>query len=367
MREIPEPEREEWIARLRERARLDAAELVPRPPFRVYGLLIPELGQRALAEAGQVNDAWTEIGLAYGDWAAPGGPWISVTTAAPEPGAAHRSPQATLLHALDQERNRIADHAGVDEDEPAEPPAFSETQIIVDGRAASAVLCLHGGLWAARLEVDGGTVTVVGRGSDPGSVQLGPVDDLEPYLRGRGEMLGRLTEAYRRRPPPVLAPAEGLAAFRALIDQTLGSQARLLAALQADRTPRHAADEGAVRHAMWQRAVGEQARLSGSTPREADDVVTLVVNHIGHLAERFLWFAADPALREAAIDETLRYSVLGEDVPSRAAQRAWRRYWNMHLSLISAEEEEYPQTLWDLHEDLLPSWQDAWRAWTQGR
>jgi len=367
MREIPEPEREEWIARLRERARLDAAELVPRPPFPVYGLLIPELGQRALAEAGQVNDAWTEISLAYGDWAAPAGPWVCVTTAAPEPGAAHRSPQATLLHALDQERNRIADHAGVDEGEPAEPPAFSQTQIIVDGRAAAAVLCLHGGLWAARLEADGGTVTVVGRGSDPGSVQLGLVDDLEPYLRGRGEMLGRLTEAYRRRPPPVLAPAEGLAAFRALIDETLGSQARLLAALKADRTPRHTADESAVRHAMWQRAVGEQARLSGSTPREADEVVTLVVNHVGHLAEETAWFAADPVLREAAIDETLRYSVLGEDVPSRDAQQAWARYWNEQLSLGRKEEEELHQTIRGMHEDLLPSWQDVWQAWAQGR
>ena len=366
MREIPEPERQEWIARLRERARLDAAELVPRPPFPVYGLLVPDLGQGALAEAGQVNGAWT-IGLAYGDWAAPSGPWVCVTTAAPDPDAPDRGPQASLLEALGQERNRIADHAGVDEDEPAEPPAFSETAFIVDGRAAPALLCLHGAAWAAWLPADGRTVTLVGRGAGPGSVRLAPVDDLAPYLRARNEMIGRLGEAHRRRPPPVLPPAEGLAAYRALIDETLGSQARLLAALQADRTPRHTADEGAVQDAMWQRAVGEQARLSGSTRPEADEIVTLVVNHIGHLAERFLWFAADPALREAAIDETLRYSVLGEDVPNRAAQRAWRRYWNRHLSLISAEEEEYPQTLWDLHEDLLPSWQDAWRAWTQGR
>jgi hypothetical protein len=371
MREIPEPEREEWIARLRERARLDAAELVPRPPFRVYGLLAPDLGPGALAEAGQVDGAWT-IGLAYGDWAAPSGPWVCVTTAAPELDVAGRSPQASLLRALDQERNRIADHAGVDEDEPADPPAFSATEIIVDGRGAAAVLCRHGGLWAAWLGAawlgaDGRAVTVVGRGGDPGSVRLGPVDDLEPYLRGRGEMLGRLAEAYRRRPPPVLAPAEGLAAYRALIDMTLGSQARLLAALEAHRAPRHTADEGAVRGAMWQRAVGEQARLSGSTRRGADEIVTLVVNHVGHLAEEAAWFAADPVLRETAIDETLRYSVLSEDVPSRAAQRAWARYWNGHLALAATEEEELHQALRGLHEDLLPSWLDAWRAWARGR
>ena len=85
MREIPKPEREEWIARLRERARLDAAELVPRPPFRGLRPVNTGAGPGALAEAGQVNGAWTEIGLAYGDWAAPAGPWVCVTTAAPEP------------------------------------------------------------------------------------------------------------------------------------------------------------------------------------------------------------------------------------------------------------------------------------------
>jgi hypothetical protein len=366
MREIPEPEREEWVARLRERARLDAEELVPRPPFPVYGLLVPDLGQGALAEAGQVSGAWT-IGLAYGDWEAPSGPWVCVTTAAPDRDAPDRGARASLLDALDQERNRIADHAGVDEDEPAEPPAFSETAFIVDARAVPALLCRHGAAWAAWLPADGRTVTLVGRGAGPGSVQLAPVDDLAPYLRARNEMIGRLAEAHGRRPPPVLPPAEGLAACRALIDETLGSQARLLAALKAGRTPRHTADEGAVRHAMWQRAVGEQARLSGSTRPEADEIVTLVVNHVGHLAEEAAWFAADPVLRETAIDETLRYSVLGEDVPSRAAQQAWARYWDGHLALAATEDEGLHQALRGLHEDLLPSWLEAWQVWAQGR
>jgi hypothetical protein len=367
MREVPEPEREEWIARLRERARQDAEELVPRAPFRVYGLLAPDLGQGALAEAGQVNGAWAEIGLAYGDWTAPAGPWIHIATAAAEPGLPGRSPEPALLDALDQERNRIAEHAGIDEDEPPEPPAFSETAMIVGDGAAQAVLSRHGVIWAARLRADGCTVTVVGRGADPGAVRLAPVADLAPYLQGRSEMLGRLAERRRQRPPPVLPPAEGLAAYRALIDETLASQSRLLAAVKAGRTPRHRADEGAVRHALWQRAIGEQARLSGSGRREADEIVTLVVNHVGHLAEDAVWFTADPALRDAAIDETLRYSLLGEDVPSRAAQQAWARYWNGRRSVAGGGGGDQPgQALRELREDLQPSWLDAWHAWARG-
>jgi hypothetical protein len=367
MREVPEPEREEWVARLRERARQDAEELLPSPPFRVYGLLRPDLGQRIMAEFGRVNGVWTKIALAYGNWAAPAGPWVRVTTATTERDAPGSGPESGLLDALDQERNRIASHAGVDEEEPAEPPAFSETEMIVDGRAAAAMLCRHGTLWAARLLADGAAVTVVGRGPGPGSVRLAPVDDLAPYLQGYNDMLAQLAERHRRRPPPVLPPAEGLAVYWTLIEETLASQARLLAALKVGRTPRHRADEGAVRNAMWQRAVREQARLSGSGRREAEELVTLVVNHMGHLAEEADWFSADPVRRETAIDETLRYSVLGEDVPSRDAQQAWARYWHGHLLLAGAEGEPPRQSLRELHADLEPGWLGAWRAWTQGR
>ena len=82
------------------------------------------------------------------------------------------------------------------------------------------------------------TVTVAGRGVGPGAVRLGPVADLEPYLRGHGEMLARLAERHRQQPHPVLGPAEGVAAYRALAEAALGSQSRLLAALRAGRETR---------------------------------------------------------------------------------------------------------------------------------
>src|SRR5215472_14103074 len=80
MRHVPEPDRSDWVARMRERARLDAEELLPRPPFVVFGLAEPRLPSAHLAEAGRVNGVWESIGLAYGDWAEPAGPWVMVTT-----------------------------------------------------------------------------------------------------------------------------------------------------------------------------------------------------------------------------------------------------------------------------------------------
>jgi hypothetical protein len=43
MRQVPEPDRGEWVTRPRERARLNAEELLLRPPFGVFGLAAPQL------------------------------------------------------------------------------------------------------------------------------------------------------------------------------------------------------------------------------------------------------------------------------------------------------------------------------------
>jgi hypothetical protein len=239
----------------------------------------------------------------------------------------------------------MADHAGVDAEEPAAPPAFAGTDMIVDGYAVSGAICRHGDLWAVRATA---AVLVVGRGVDPGSVRLAAVYDLASYVRERGERIGRLGERWRQLPAPVLPPAEGVAAYRALVDQALGSQEQRLEALRAGRAPRHNAGDGAIYNALWQRAVREQARISGCDKRQADEIVTLVINHLGHLAERADWFSADRALRDAAIDETLRHSVLGEDVPSAQAQRAWASYWAHHMDRV-----------------LTSGWLEAWSAWAQ--
>ncbi|HEY5986359.1 MAG TPA: hypothetical protein VIV12_08290 [Streptosporangiaceae bacterium] len=77
MRQVPEPDSGEWVRRMRERARLDAEELLPRRPFGVFGLAAPLLRPAALAEAGQVDGEWETITVAYGNWADPAGPFVT--------------------------------------------------------------------------------------------------------------------------------------------------------------------------------------------------------------------------------------------------------------------------------------------------
>jgi len=381
MRSVPEPDRSEWVARMRERARLDADELVPRPPFRVFGLAAPQLQPVALVEAGRVNGEWDSIGLAYGDWAQPAGPWMIVTTSAREAAAAGREAaaagreaaaagreaEAGLLRVIDQERNRIASHAGVDEEDPDEPPDYSAMDLAVGSESVSGLAVRHGNIWTAQALAGGLSLTVLGRGVDPGSVRLDQVVDLAPYLHGRSEMLGRLAEQYRRQPPPVLEPASGVAACRALAEAALAAQARLVEALRAGRSARHRAGDGATMHALWQRAVREQARIGGIGERQADEIVTLMVNHLTHLQEQAGWFATEPRLREAAIDETLRHTVSGEDVPSKPAQQGWAYYWAQRRSV--ADQEPGPALIArrEVGEPLLSAWLQAWTAWAAGR
>jgi hypothetical protein len=115
---------------MRERARLDAEELLPRPPFGVFGLAAPQLRPTALAEAGQVDGVWESITLAYGDWAEPAGPFVSVTSAVARPNAPGAGTKADLLGVIDQERNRLAAHAGVDEEEPPGPPDYLQEELL---------------------------------------------------------------------------------------------------------------------------------------------------------------------------------------------------------------------------------------------
>ncbi|HEY6277646.1 MAG TPA: hypothetical protein VIX86_15080 [Streptosporangiaceae bacterium] len=367
MRQVPEPDRSEWVARMRERARLDAEELVPRPPFRVFGLAEPPLRPMALAEAGRVGSGWETITLAYGNWADRAGPFISVTSTAGPADTHEHDAKADLAGVIDQERNRLADHAGVDDEEPAEPPEYAREQLFVGDLAVSGLVCRHGPVWVASLQVGEVSVTVSGRGSGPGSVRLGPVADLEPYLRGRNEMLGQLAERHRQQPPPVLEPAEGVAAYRALAEAALESQSRDVAALHAGRAPRHRAGEGAVMHALWQRAVREQGGISGIDAYQADEIVTRVVNHLTHLQEQAPWFTAEAQLREAAIDETLRHAVLGEDVSSRVAQQAWASYWAHHMSLGAHQSSSVLRAELEVGGPLITVWLEAWSAWAGHR
>jgi hypothetical protein len=352
MANAPEPSREEWIRRLREIARQDAEELVPRPGFGVLGLAAPVLRPAALAATGQTNGEWESVSLAYGDPTAAGGPYVSITTAS-GPHVVTTEAEAELSRAIDSERDRVADHAGVDDDEPASPPEFERARLPF----GEALICRHGTMWAARVAAEPGTVvTITGRGVAPESIRLETVADLRPYVEARNEIIGQLTERHRSAAPPVLEPAEGVAALRALAEHTLDQHARMR---ESARTPRIRAGEAGLYHALWRRAVREQQRVAGVDERAADEAVTLVVNHLGHLLEDAAWFA-DPRLRAAAIDETLRHAMLGDDVPSLAAQQAWARYWSARHRWISADPAD-PRA----SQPSAEAWLAAWAAWAQ--
>ncbi len=371
MREVPGADDAEWVERLRALARQDAEEMVPRPDFPVFGVSAPRLEPAALAAYEQVNGSWAAVTLAYGAGDAAAGPYVAVSSGRAEPelaaltaGAPGRGPEARLLRAIDAERDRLAASTGVDEDEPAGPPRYSREEL----PAGAALVARHGTVWAARLDRAAGvTVTITGRGVDPDEVRLSRVSDLRPLFEARNEILGRLAERRRREPPPVLEPAEGVAAFRALADFELEGHARIRAAAwPGGRMLRQPANWGRLRSALWQRAVSEQQRVGGVAKGAADDVVTSVMNHLGHLAEQAPWFTADPRLRAAAVDETLRHAVLGEAVPSLPAQQAWRRYWSDHLGRalrLDGGGSAFAET--QTRRALTDGWLAAWTTWTE--
>ena len=382
MREVPGADDAEWVMRMRALARQDAEEMVPRPDFPVFGVSSPRLEPAALAAYEQVNGSWTAVTLAYGPWDAAPGPYVAVKTERADPelaaaraGAPGRGPEAGLLRAIDAERDRLAASTGVDEDEPAGPPRYSREEL----PAGAALVARHGTVWAARLDrpmdrpadrpMDGAaevTVTITGRGIGPEQVRLSPVSDLRPLFETRNEILGRLTERRRREPPPVLEPAEGVGAFRALAEFELEGHARISASARpGGRLLRQPANWGRLRSALWQRAVSEQQRLSGTSKGAANDVVTSVMNHLGHLAEQATWFTADPRLRAAAMDETLRHAVLGEAVPSLPAQQAWERYWSDHMGrALRMDRGSSAFAEMESRRALTDGWLAAWTAWT---
>ncbi len=363
---MPDEAREQWVARLRELARRDADELVPRPAFEVSGLAEPDLRPAMLVDAVRQNDAWHAIGLAYGDWAAPSGPWVVVTTAAGGTTAGEPGTEADLLRAMDTERNRLADQAGLDEDEPAEPPRYWRTSVRAGDREAGALAGRHGELVALSLRLDETSVTIVSRGVPADAIRLAVVTDLGPYLLGRDVVLGQVADHRRQRPAPVLAPAQGMAAYRALVDAQLDSHGRLMAAVRDGRVARRRAAEGATLSALWRRAVGELADRSGLSRRAADDLITAVINHLNCLDEKASWFTASPRLRERAIDETLRHAVLGERVSSHDAQQAWTGYWRCShsISVQAASPEIKPAAEMGV-EITRTRWLDAWEQWAR--
>jgi hypothetical protein len=368
----------EWVRRLREQSRRDAESIVPRPDYPVFGLAAPILTPAVLLHQSS-NGFPVLVALRYGSWETAAGPHVTVTSAAPRSeiraasavpgvpasftyGRSVRYPERDLIREIEAERKRVAVHTDVDQEEPAEPPRYTREALPM----GDALVCRHGTMWAARL-VDGSPeviVTISGHGAEPGVVRLEPVTDLRPMLAARGEVFARLRERRRAAPPPVLEPAEGIAAWRALADFSLASNARIREAARAGREPRTPIGSGPMHTALWQRAARERQRLAGGSAHSAGEAVTEAINHVGHLDERAAWFGTDAWLRETAIDETIRRALLGDAVSSEPAQEAWDRYWSEHLAWLRVDPDAAERlALTRTRDALAEDWLQAWAAW----
>ncbi|HEX4091582.1 MAG TPA: hypothetical protein VHZ33_22950 [Trebonia sp.] len=380
MREVPEEEHAEWVRRLRERARLDAEALIPRPGFPIYGLAAPALTPAAVTESTRIDGEWSSITIAYGPWDEATGPYLAVTTTAAgswaEPVAASATTldddaaEEALRFAVEEELARTATGGETEETESAEPPVVTRETL----PAGPALVCRSGTVWAAGLRpADPAArvvVSIVGRGVAPESVRLQTVQDLRPMVEARNAMIdARLARARRApRPPlPELEPAEGVAAFLALAEFTLAEQADLRGAHgDGGRRPRpqRSTGSGRVRSALWQRAVSEQQRLRGVDAATADYAVTSVVNQLGFLLGNAPWFSADRRLRAAAIDETLRHAMLADTVPSEPAQAAWERHWSTHLAWRPVDpDQDAIRARMQQRQALTSACLLAWTAW----
>ncbi|NOY54506.1 MAG: hypothetical protein GXP34_00785 [Actinobacteria bacterium] len=322
----PDPEHAAFVEQARQRMRRQRDELFALPVFPVFELVTPEPAARALADSHQADGEWVSISLVYGDAVASGGPWVGVTTSVGEP----PGPAEVLA----DERDRLFDHAGVNEPDPERADEVAVVVLIVDGVELDALLRREGVLWALQAEVRSDTerrsvtVTVVGRGVSSAGIALRRVEDLVPYWEGRAELLSALAAAhpYERPEELDLPPAVGLEAPRALVEAVLVEGAWLTGELRRGRPPSPRRHPVVDMGRLWEASIRAQMQLARQPRERARQSGTAMVNQLASLAEKTEWFS-DVALRQAAIDETLAYWVLGREVSSGSTQRAWQRLW----------------------------------------
>lgn len=350
------------------------------PSFPVYEVREPRLGAGALAGAGSAGDLW-QVGLRWGEPLSRSGPMLSAWTARVPPDEEGGPVEPELEEVLADERDRLYDDAGIDEPQPQSVEEISAT-LVIDDIPVSAVVRREDDLWAARVVLsregrDGQPVdvmvTVMGRGVSLDAVRLAPAGYVAPYLAGREEREARLVQQLALVADPArekleLSAARGVEAHLALIEDCVAdadASRRAVREGRRHREPRGAAEQ---QGRLWEAAVRAQMRLATQTRDEADEAVGSLVNHMTELSEAADWFG-DPALRQPAIDESVRYVIFDSDVPSRPAQQAWQRSWDRRRrpSFLDppAQEEarEIAASIERDHAELL----NAWRRWINER
>ncbi|MCA1845265.1 MAG: hypothetical protein LC792_19145 [Actinobacteria bacterium] len=289
-----------------------------------------------------------------------------------------------LADVLADERDRLFEHAGIDEPDPDDAVERSAV-LIIDGAAVTGTMRTEGSLWAARAEIDAENsgrevvVTVVSRGVPIERLELATITDLAPYLRGRRTMLARslMSELHRRHwPRRRTRSATPEAAHRALIEHSIAQSERLREALNAGRRPRPSR-QPEPKEDLWQTAVKAQMTVRHLRRADANDAVTVMINHMTSLAEKAAWFNDQPALRAAAIDDTIRFTAHDQPVASLAAQKAWVEAWSVQRSApsllrdlateedgrLTAEAAKRMHNHLDARQHAEQQWLAAWSRW----
>jgi hypothetical protein len=325
-------------------------------------------GPRVLAGWQSVNGETVAFTLHAGELGAQAGPFVSVRTA-----LTGDDLRGEVLSGLDEviedERDRLFDLTGLDEGDGPRRTRTAELRLLVDGVPVPARVRVEqpgagGGveLWAAQLTLShpAGPVelTVTVRGLPVGEPPLVATGDLGPYVDGRERLLA---EVVSRRSAAASAAAAagtgdppapvGLAAHRRLALDSMERSRILAEQLNEGRTPRTPRRLRSEQHGdCWEAAVRQQMHLASEDLQEAEESVTSMVNQLGWLAERADWAVGTEDGRQA-VEETIRHTVFGSEVPSVRAQLAWRAVW--------AEARD--------HESALREWLAAWERWRRAR
>lgn len=328
----PGPSRDHASVETAEALRRVDEQLLAGPSFPVYGAASPRLGAERLAEAESLSAGITAVGLYCGDLFVATGPMLYVRTAMVDLDEGSIM-EPDLPDVVADERDRLYDHAGIDELEP--PDAENRTAgLPVADRLMRVDVRHEGQVWAARTSLrhtmtDGlqaaVTVTVVGRGVPVESVRLDTVDDLAPYLRGRDQ-----AQQLERAPLPCrpddwdLPPTHGFEGHFALLEASLAEVEAGHKAMSEGRGYRPRRGWMARQQRLREAAVRAQMKLATQSRSEAEESVWSLVSHMMQLSAEAGWFA-DDRLRQAALEESVRYHVFDSDVASSPAQEAWQR------------------------------------------
>ncbi|WP_433795775.1 hypothetical protein [Actinoplanes sp. CA-252034] len=264
---------------------------------------------------GNLVETGGEITAVQVEYPAPDGRWVQVESA--------RGPLAPLRLLLEQRAGR---DAGLNWSQEA-------GTLLVDGRPVPAETVRAGDRWRAwRCDVEGIRITVLGRDWAADPVPVVTLADPAP-------MLDRLATASPVQPWQHLRSNAPREPHRVLIETILSRDIEHSKwSVEIGAMP----DSSVVPGELWEAAVLRQREL-GDDP-DAERSIRDMVHLVSSLQHEADWFRNDADLRRRALAEILlKVTGLSPDVPSSAAQEAWR------------------------HRADGRDWRATWRDWAAGR